>query len=146
MDHDFKNFPELTNAQLAAYVYSPHPQITSDIRVTVVKVLDGDTILVSWEERDFLFRVRLLDVDTPELDEDRGQDAKDFLANRILDEDVWLRINRRNRVDKWGRLLAVVEFMGLNLNELMVNMGQAKPFSQRNEGRIWPIDKILVNK
>ena len=39
MPHDFKRFPELTNSQMDFYYDdSPHPQITEDISVRVIKV------------------------------------------------------------------------------------------------------------
>jgi len=141
--HDFTKFPELTNGELAAHIKSPHAQITEDIRTLVVKVHDADTITVRWRKRDFDFPVRFLDIDAPELNENKGKTAQRFLANRILGKEVWLRIRKENRVDKWGRLLAIVEYMGLNLNELMMTLTIVKPFAQRHEGEIQTIREIL---
>ena len=51
MAHDFKNFPELTNRQMQVYYFeSPHKQVTEDFRGRVIKVTDGDTIRVEWED------------------------------------------------------------------------------------------------
>jgi len=73
MAHDFKRFPELTNRQMNLYYFeSPHKQITQDFVAKVVKVTDGDTIRVKWEDRDFDFPIRFIDIAAPELDEIGG--------------------------------------------------------------------------
>ena len=91
--HDFKNFPELTNRQMQVYYFeSPHRQITEDIRVKVVKVTDGDTIRVEWNERDFNFPIRIAYLDAPELDETNGERSQKWLSSRILNEEVALKV------------------------------------------------------
>ena len=65
-EHDFHEYPELTNAQMAQHQFSsPHEQITSDFRAEVVRVHDGDTITLRTGFRDFDFPLRLLDIDAP---------------------------------------------------------------------------------
>ena len=67
-EHDFKNFPELSNKQLAEFGFSsPHKQITQDFQAKVTKVHDGDTITVETNFRDFTFPVRQLHIDHRDL-------------------------------------------------------------------------------
>ena len=79
--HDFKRFPELTNAQMGLYYFeSPHKQIFSNFVANVVGVHDGDTIRVLWRERDFTFPVRFMNIAAPELGERGGEDSQRRLS------------------------------------------------------------------
>lgn len=142
MAHDFINFPELTNRQIQEHVVSPHPQITEDIFVDVVKVIDGDTITVRWEKRDFDFPVRFLGTNAPEMNEG-GEDARDYLKGVILDEEVLLRIDKKQRVGKYGRLLAKVISLGMDVGDMMIRLGHATTFEGRDEGKIPDLNKTL---
>ena len=54
LNHNFNQFPELTNAQLRdLYFQSPHKQILYSFWGTCSKVVDGDTLHVSTSFRDF---------------------------------------------------------------------------------------------
>jgi len=134
MAHDFKQFPELTERQMEIYYFeSPHKQIMEDFRAEVVKVTDGDTIRVKWEERDFDFPVRLADISAPEIKEEGGREGRDWLTGRILGEEVDILIDRSNRVSRWGRILGTVVHRGMNINEEIVNVGLAVPWKERPE-------------
>ena len=146
MPHDFENFPELANSQMDIYYWeSPHKQITYSFNADVVKVHDGDTCTVRCNFRDFDFPVRMLDTNSPELNEEGGHEARDFLKGIIENEQVYIQINPQNRVGKWGRLLGTIIHRGLSINELMVQAGKATPFAQRNEGKIPNLEKELAN-
>ena len=57
-EHDYKNFPELSNRQIEEFGFSsPHKQYTEDFDAFVVRVHDGDTITLRTPERDFTFEV-----------------------------------------------------------------------------------------
>ncbi len=128
MTHDFKLFPELTNSQLEFYYWdSPHRQITEDFRCKVIRIIDGDTIEVRWDERDFDFPVRFLDTDSLELGEG-GEISKNWLERRILNEEVEILIDPFNRVGRWGRILGEVMHNGMSVNEESVLLGYAVPF------------------
>jgi len=136
MVHDFVRFPELTNSQMNMYYFeSPHKQITEDIRVRVVKVHDGDTITARWDERDFDFPVRILDIDSPEMNAG-GREARDWLSDLILDTDVDLIIDKKQRVGKWGRLLAKVISEGMDVGDWEKSLGLATSFDDRRPGEI----------
>ena len=141
-EHDFIRFPELTNRQLQEHVVSPHPQITEDIFVKVIKVIDGDTIRVEWDRRDFDFPVRFLGINAPEMNEG-GEDARDYLKGVIEGEEVMLKIDKNQRVGKYGRLLARIISLGMDMGETMIRIGLATSFKNRNEGKVPSLDKTL---
>lgn len=137
MAHDFKRYPELTNSQMGLYYFeSPHKQITEDFTAEVVGVHDGDTIRVKWTERDFTFPIRFGDTAAPELDEDGGPEAQQWLENRIMGKTIEVVIDPYNRVEKWGRLLGKVFQAGQDVGEEEVSAGFAVNWAQRKEGKI----------
>jgi endonuclease YncB( thermonuclease family) len=128
MTHNFKDFPELTNGQSQFYYWdSPHKQIFNDFTCEVVKVIDGDTIRVKWEERDFDFPIRLANINSAEMDEG-GQASKNFLERQILGEEILVLVNENMRVGKWGRLLGEIIHMGQNINQMSMDWGYSVPF------------------
>jgi len=136
MPHDFKQFPELTNSQMAMYYFdSPHKQITENFEAEVVKVHDGDTITLRWDERDFDFPLRLLNINAPELNEEGGEESQRWMEQRLLGKTIEVIINPSNRVDKYGRLLGDV-FDGVDIGDEMIRDGMATPFDSRDEGEI----------
>lgn len=142
--HDFKRFPELTNNQMSFHYFeSPHKQIFEDFDAKVVKVHDGDTIRVRWTERDFDFPIRFRNIAAPELKEEEGQQAQNWLEQRILNEIVTIKVNPKKRVEKWGRILGNVIHGGIDVGDEEVRTGLAKTWRGRNEGKIPDLDKIL---
>lgn len=142
MAHDFARFPELTNREIEEHTISPHPQITEDIWVDVIKVIDGDTIRVRWEKRDFDFPVRFLGTNSPEMNEG-GEEARDYLKGVILNEKVLLKIDKDQRVGKYGRLLAKVISLGMDVGNMMIRLGHATTFEARDEGKVPDLNKTL---
>jgi endonuclease YncB( thermonuclease family) len=69
--------------------------------------------------------------------------VRDYLAGRVEGRQVEVRIDRFNRVDKWGRLLGDIVADGINLSEEMLSLGLVTPFERRREGEIVSVDKIL---
>jgi endonuclease YncB( thermonuclease family) len=136
MSHDFKNFPELTNSQLQLYYFeSPHKQIMEDFTAVVVKVHDGDTITVSWSERDFDFPIRLADISAPELNQEGGHEAQSWLEKRILGETVDIILSSK-RVEKWGRILGTIKHHGLDVAQEEIQRGLATTWEDRKTGII----------
>ena len=143
LEHDYNKFPELSNKQIEEFGFnSPHPQITEDFHATVVRVHDGDTVTLRAEFRDFEFPLRLLDIDSPEMSEG-GEEARDWLRGQILDEEVQIKINRKERVGKYGRLLGKVISRGMDMGEAELSMGLAVPFGKKNEGEPPKLDKMF---
>ena len=142
--HDFKKFPELRNSQMAIYYFhSPHKQITEDFEGVVVKATDGDTVRMEVEFRDFSFPVRFIDTAAPELDEPGGLESQSWLESKILNETVQVRINPKDRVGKWGRLLGEIFFRGMSINQESILLGLSVPWDARKEGKLPDFDKKL---
>jgi len=131
--HDFKKFPELTNRQAQFYYFeSPHKQIFENFPARCTQVTDGDTIRVTWQERDFDFPIRLSGIAAAESQELGGREARDHLAERILGEEVYIIIDKERRVGKFGRILGRIIHGGQDINEEMIRSGNAVRFDQRN--------------
>lgn len=142
-EHDYTNFPELTNTQLEVLRFtSPHHQITEDFDALVVKVHDGDTITLRTSFRDFDFPLRFLDIDAPELSEG-GQEARDFVKGRIEGENVRVLIDRNQRVGKYGRLLGKVLHMGTIVSEDLLRLGLTQEFGKKDAHKLPKLDKIF---
>ena len=135
-EHDFQKNPELRDSQMAElYFSSPHKQIFESFNARCIRVVDGDTISVEWQERDFPFKIRLAEIDARELSEE-GQEAKDWVRSRIEGENIRVEIDKNNRVGKFGRLLGTIMHKGISINDELIRNGLALPFDQRNEGKI----------
>ncbi len=133
--HDFKRFPELSNSQMQLYYFdSPHKQILENFTAKVVKVTDGDTIRVEWDERDFDFPIRIHNLAAPELDERGGPESQSWLEDRILGKMVEILLSRQ-RVEKWGRLLADVIHGGMRMSSESIINNHGVPWSERDQ--IW---------
>lgn len=130
MPVDFKRFPELTNSQAVIYYWdSPHKQIFEDFEGLVEKVTDGDTIRVSTNFRDFLTTVRMANIDSPELAQG-GESSKAWLENQILGKEVMVKIDRKNRVGKFGRIIGDVFSGGESMSDASLRELHSVPFGQ----------------
>ena len=144
-EHDFKEFPELSNRQMQELQFqSPHEQIIDDFEATVIKVHDGDTVTLRVPFRDFDFPVRMIGLDAPEMNAG-GEEARDWLKGKILHERVLVQIDKKNRVDKYGRLLGRILHGGLDVGDEEINLGLAPPFEERGEELI-NINELLSLK
>ena len=133
MAHDFKRFPELTNNQLSIYYWeSPHRQITEDFVAEVVKVHDGDTITVRWDERDFDFPIRFANLAAPEMNQPGGKESQKWLESQILGEEVEINITK-SRVEKWGRLLGDIIFRGMSMSNMSIATGHGIRWDERKK-------------
>ena len=98
----------------------------------VAKIYDGDTITLLTGER-----VRLLQIDTPELSpaECFGEEAKAALTSLIsTSSQVSLKIDPKlDKVDRYGRLLRYVFVGNTNINLKLVELGAAAPYFYRGE-------------
>jgi micrococcal nuclease len=102
----------------------------------VIRVIDGDTIVVSPNEK-----VRLIGVDAPEtVDPKRatqcfGKDAKEFTRSLVERQTIRLVVDEsnaaRNHKDRYGRTLAYVYFDdGTMLNAELIRRGYAHAYTR----------------
>ena len=107
----------------------------------VTNVVDGDTFDLRIDKTDpriiyEIERVRLADVDSPEMSTPEGEPAKVFATEILLGQRVWLDIDDKSRDgrDPYGRLIAVVYLEDLDgtintthpFNRLLVDAGHAQ--------------------
>ena len=100
-------------------------------RVEVGSVRDGDTILLEDGRR-----VRLVQVDAPELGRECHGDAAAAELARLAPRGTELRLERDpwlDDVDRHGRLLRYAFAGATNLNLEVVRVGTAAPYFYRNE-------------
>jgi endonuclease YncB( thermonuclease family) len=106
----------------------------------VTNVVDGDTFDVTMEKaREKVAyrveRVRLADVDSPEMDSEKGPAARDFTYAVLMNKRVFLDIDDLSKTgrDSYGRLICVAYLSGFygqpiaapNFNRLLVDSGFA---------------------
>ena len=109
-------------------------------KATIERVIDGDTFIV--DEIDLGFhtslknqRIRLLDVDAPELrdkDEELKRlafEAKDFVASLVEGKEI---IIRSTGFDSFGRILAHVWIDGESLSNILLEKKLAIPYFRKN--------------
>ncbi len=104
-----------------------------DATDTVNRVIDGGTFVGT-----SLGRVRLSDIDTPEVGEPGADEATDYLTALILYEEVHLDIDDVDQTDRYGRWIAVVYVRHnathlLNVNEALLQAGLADVWDFPNE-------------
>ena len=86
----------------------------------VLRVVDGDTLQLKLESDSV--KVRLADIDTPELDQPWGMEAKTALSNWAEGRQARIEIIDK---DRYGRLVARLSVGGENLNRKLVEQGHA---------------------
>jgi micrococcal nuclease len=94
----------------------------------VISVVDGDTIDVQLPGQEI--RVRLADIDAPEMGTLLGPIAKQFTTKWLQSNSVSLDIDDKRRTDSYGRTIAVVYLLKPdgtveNFNKKLVDAGQA---------------------
>lgn len=99
---------------------------------TVASIYDGDTLTLTSGQR-----VRLLQIDTPELGsgECYSRAARTALVNRVpIGSRIALEADPRlDKVDRYGRLLRYVKRGTMNVNVALVRAGAAAPYFYRGE-------------
>jgi len=84
-----------------------------------VRVIDGDTLRIGAE------RIRLIDIDAPEMGSGARCDAERYLADiakerlSTIIEGQQLEVDRRGR-DRFGRTLAYIRVSGADVGEMLI--------------------------
>lgn len=89
--------------------------------VTVVRVSDGDSLIVvdSGQQKS---RIRVYGIDCPEINQAGGKDAREYLADILLNAAVAIETVER---DRYGRTVAFVYKGGRAVEELLLEKGLA---------------------
>ena len=91
----------------------------------IKRVVDGDTVHVF--SKGEVLKVRLVEIDTPEMDQPHGQEAKEYLENLLKDGYINLDISG---TDIYKRKLGRVYWKEKDINRLMVKSGHAWVYDQ----------------
>ena len=86
----------------------------------VLRVEDGDSITVKVDQTKY--RIRLAEIDAPELDQAWGAESKAALRKKLQNEEVALEVID---VDRYSRLVARVFLNGRHINREMISEGHA---------------------
>lgn len=117
------------SSQPAATSPAPDTFTTGNYRTTVLRVVDGDTIVVNYNGAEE--KVRLIGVDTPESvhpdsskNNEAGIAASEYTRNWLEGQEVELEFDVQQR-DIYGRLLAYVYIDGVMFNKTLLENGIA---------------------
>ena len=91
----------------------------------IKRVVDGDTVHVF--NKGEVLKVRLVEIDTPEMDQPHGQEAKEYLENLLKDGYINLDISG---TDIYKRKLGRIYWKEKDINRLMVKSGHAWVYDQ----------------
>ena len=99
----------------------------------VTQITDGDTFRIETGDR-----VRMADIDTPEVNEQGYREAKEFLSALIYNKTAYLDVDDVYRSDSYGRLVCVVyvEYNSthmINANKALLAEGLARLYDHQNE-------------
>jgi len=108
----------------------------------VYKVHDGDTITIKIPDFNFLTPMRFLGTNAPELNEEGGHEAKEYLEGVLLGQKIDVILGEKIE-EKWGRLLGRAMFDGNFMDEEMIMLGFSTPFDRRNRGIFPEEDKMF---
>ena len=95
---------------------------SAEISGYVYKVIDGDTfILKDGEDK---FKVRMADIDAPELSQEFGEQARNYLADLINGKKVNVEFHQ---IDMYGRIVGTVYYVDeAKLNVEIINRNMVK--------------------
>lgn len=96
----------------------------------IKKVVDGDTVHVFSEGK--TLKVRLVEIDAPEMNQPHGEESKEYLE--VLLQDGYLNL-RISGTDIYGRKLGRLYWKKKDINRLMVRSGNA-----------WVYDRYVTDK
>ena len=125
-----KNAYNTTMKTLALFCLLSFSALAADTTIVgnVVGVHDGDTLtLRTYNET---LKVRLFGIDTPELDQPFGNNAKGALSSLVFGKNVTVSISGQ---DKDDRTLGVVYVGNGNVNAQMIRMGMAWHYRQYSD-------------
>lgn len=112
---------------------------SSDQKLTVVEVSDGDTLKLS-DGKTF----RLYGINAPEVKEPFFEEAKAFTENLVLGKEITFEQETNYKIDKFGRELGYVFIDGANLNIKLVRNGLARVVLYEKRAKIKYQDELLT--
>ena len=105
-----------------------------EFQTNVYKVVDGDTINIKLPFLNFLTPMRFFGTNAPELNEEGGKVAQQYLQGRLLGKNIDVHLGEQKE-EKWGRLLGRALSSGNWMDEEMIMLGFSTPFDRRDDGK-----------
>ncbi|MCL5675986.1 MAG: thermonuclease family protein [Patescibacteria group bacterium] len=102
----------------------------------IVKVIDGDTVVLETGEK-----LRYLGINAPELNKPLGLSAQKFNQELVGGKTVRLEFDR-DKLDKYGRLLAYVWLDNMLVNERMVEEGYARVYLIEHTAKLKYLERL----
>jgi micrococcal nuclease len=97
----------------------------------VVSVIDGDTVIVLSNNKQF--KIRLTEIDSPENGQPYGNKAKVFLHNLVFNRSIKVHITG---IDKYQRILGYLYLEDINVNYEIVKNGYAWQYTYYSNSAI----------
>lgn len=104
---------------------------------TVKRVIDGDTFVMEDNTK-----IRLNNLDAPEISQTYGIQAKQFLSNLVLNKTI---TGIKHGKDKYGRTIADLYLNGLWINKLIIDSGYAYVYLKYDSENLYPYELIAKN-
>ena len=113
----------------------------------VIKVIDGDTVWVKSSNKHI--KIRLSYIDAPELKQTHGIRSKNFLIEMVLDKEVQINTNKKDRYNRHlGELYIHNSEESIFVNAKMIKSGNAWVYkTYRNNPYLTNLEKYAkINK
>ena len=118
---------------LTLFIFCTSFVYSNSFKARVVKIIDGNTLEVLDQQENETYRVMVAGVDAPELEQEYGVEARDYLESRTLGKKVNVELIGK---DRKGNKQAVIKLKnGQFLGAMLVEAGYAwkKPNSEIRE-------------
>ena len=96
----------------------------------VIKIVDGDTITLQADQEKY--RIRLSEIDTPEINQPWGKEAKSALISKIDNAFITVTVSD---TDRYGRKVGKIWLAARDVNREMVR-----------EGHAWVYERYLIDQ
>ncbi|WP_317363979.1 thermonuclease family protein [Campylobacter helveticus] len=120
------SFNQVSSFNQSFTTFLAQKNLEKELTGKVSKVIDGDTIELLVKQEDIKqspkIKVRLFGIDAPEKKQAFGKEAKEYLSSLILDKEVILIINDK---DKYQRFIGTILLNEKDINKEMVKNGYA---------------------
>ena len=120
------SFNQVSSFNQSFTTFLAQKNLEKELTGKVSKVIDGDTIELLVKQDNIKqspkIKVRLFGIDAPEKKQAFGKEAKEYLSSLILDKEIILIINDK---DKYQRTIGTILLNEKDINKEMVKNGYA---------------------
>lgn len=130
---------------LILFLIFPSLSFATDIRAIITGIHDGDTLTATNPKSNIKYKIRLMGVDTPEVDYfkksqgDAAIKAREYLKSLTPIGSEVIIVDGSDSVDKHGRILGRLKRDGMDINQEMLRQGWGFLYF------IYPFDKRIVS-